>query len=160
MSRGTVRWAYAINQWDPNIDDFVRDEDHERALKTISICGFSGVELTAANFLGWEPWGNPNAIADRYGSAAGLGERLRSCAIDGVSSWVLDVSHGFGSQPMGPGEDPLDPEARGRIVEVCVWFATALVELGGSTLVVKPVGSAWRTGPLTDEQIGVLAETW
>ena len=160
MSQSAVRWAYAISQWDPNIDDFVRDEDHERALKTIAICGFTGVELTAANFMGWEPWGNPNAIVDRYGSLAELRAGFERCAIDGASSWVLDVSHGFEKQIEAPGVDPLDPSARDRVVEVAAWFAEALHELGGSTLVVKPVGSAWRTGPLGDEQIRVLADTW
>jgi hypothetical protein len=42
-----IRWGYAINQWKPQFDDFVRREQHERALKTISIAGFEGVELTA-----------------------------------------------------------------------------------------------------------------
>ena len=162
MSTGEpgVRWSYAINQWDPNIDDFVRDEDHERALKTISICGFSGVELTAANFMGWEPWGNPNAIVDRYGSLRELRSRLERCGIEAVSSWVLDVSRGFEKQIEAPGVDPLDPSARDRVVDVSAWFAEALHALGGSALVVKPVGSAWRTGPLADETIGVLSQTW
>ena len=35
----SIRWAYAINQWKPQFDDFVRREQHERALKTISIAG-------------------------------------------------------------------------------------------------------------------------
>ncbi len=160
MSPAPIRWAYAINQWEPNIDDFVRDEDHERALKTISACGFSGIELTAANFMGWKPWGNPNAITDRYGSVAALNERLRACAIGAVSSWVLDVSHGFEKQIEAPGVDPLDPSARERIADVSRWFAGALQELGGSILVVRPVGSAWRTGSLSGEQIRVLADTW
>jgi inosose dehydratase len=43
----SIRWGYAINQWKPQFDDFVRREQHERALKTISIAGFEGVELTA-----------------------------------------------------------------------------------------------------------------
>src|SRR4029453_13140770 len=42
----SIRWAYAINQWKPQFDDFVRREQHERALKTMSIAGFEGVELT------------------------------------------------------------------------------------------------------------------
>ena len=42
----TIRWSYAINQYKPQFDDFVRREDHERALKTMSIAGFEGVELT------------------------------------------------------------------------------------------------------------------
>lgn len=40
-----IRWAYAINQWKPQFDDFVRREQHERALKTISIAGFEGSTL-------------------------------------------------------------------------------------------------------------------
>jgi inosose dehydratase len=45
ISAGAIKWAYAINQWKPQFDDFVRREQHERALKTISIAGF-GVRLT------------------------------------------------------------------------------------------------------------------
>ena len=46
-------------------------------------------------------------------------------------------------------------------MQVSAWFTKgALQELGGSTLVVKPVGSAWRVGPLGNEQIRVLADTW
>lgn len=158
---GNVRWSYAINQWDPNIDDFVRDEDHERACKTVAASGFAGIELTAANFLGWEPWGNPNAIEARYGSVGALRERLQNWGIEAVSSWIVDVSHDyFGSQPMAPGQNQLDPADGAEIARACGWFAEALRELGGSTLVAAPVGSAWRTGPLSDEQIRVLADTW
>ena len=58
-----IRWGYALNQWDTNIDAFVRKRDHERAFKTISISGFSGVELTAESFGPWEPLGSPEQIA-------------------------------------------------------------------------------------------------
>ena len=65
-----IRFAYAINQWKPQFDDFVRREQHERALKTISIAGFEGVELTAGTGR-WEPLGNPQqlAAADRAGGS-------------------------------------------------------------------------------------------
>ena len=53
-----IRWGYAINQWKPQFDDFVRREQHERALKTISVAGFEGVELSAGTGR-WEPLGNP-----------------------------------------------------------------------------------------------------
>ena len=160
-SEAGVRWAYAINQWDPNIDDFVRDEDHERACKVVAASGFSGIELTAANFLGWEPLGNLNAIRDRYGSLEALRTRLQGWGIDAVSSWVLDPGHDyFGIQPMAPGQNPLEPGDRDEVVRACGWFAEALRELGGATLVVRPVGSAWQTGPLSDEQITTLAGTW
>ena len=60
-----IRWAYAINQWKPQFDDFVRREQHERALKTISIAGFEGVELNAGTGR-WEPLGNPQQLAANF----------------------------------------------------------------------------------------------
>ena len=61
-----IRWSYAINQWKPQFDDFVRREQHERALKTISIAGFEGVELTYGTGR-WEPLGNPQQLAANFG---------------------------------------------------------------------------------------------
>ena len=84
-----IRWAYAINQWKPQFDDFVRREDHERAIKTISIAGFEGVELTAGTGR-WEPLGNPEQLAANFGSVAKFKEFLDACAIGAVSSWFYD----------------------------------------------------------------------
>ncbi|QIG39188.1 TIM barrel protein [Microbacterium sp. 4R-513] len=154
-----VRWAYALNQWDTNIDAFVRRRDHERAFKTISISGFSAVELTAVSFGPWEPFGSPDEIEKLYGSLDGLRAFLRECALEGVSSYVYDPFVGFEVE-MGRGPDPLDPGSLERIAQTATWFATAVHRLGGGALVVRPVGSAWQTGPLTDEQIGVLARLW
>ncbi|MGN6445221.1 sugar phosphate isomerase/epimerase family protein [Amnibacterium sp.] len=154
-----IRWGYALNQWDTNIDAFVRKRDHERALKTVAISGFEGVELTAVSFGAWEPFGTPQQIADLYGSLEGLLEVLRACALTAVSSYVYDPFVGFDVE-MGRGPDPLDPAGHPRIISTAVWFADALQRLGGSTLVVRPAGSAWQTGALSDEQIAVLATCW
>lgn len=154
-----VRWAYAVNQWDTNIDSFVRKREHERAFKTVSISGFSGVELTAVSFGAWEPLGTPQQLADLYGSVEKFGEFLTSCAIDAVSSYVYDPSVGFEVE-MGRGPDPLDPASVEQIVRTARWFANALRRLGGSVLVVRAAPSAWQTGALSDEQIGVLADLW
>lgn len=154
-----VRWAYAINQWDTNIDSFVRKREHERAFKTASISGFSGVELTAESFGAWEPLGTPQQLADLYGSVEKFGEFLSSCAIEAVSSYVYDPSVGFEVE-MGRGPDPLDPASVEQIVRTARWFADALRRLGGSVLVVRAAPSAWQTGALSDEQIGVLATLW
>lgn len=154
-----VRWAYAINQWDTNIDSFVRKREHERAFKTASISGFSGVELTAESFGAWEPLGTPQQLADLYGSIEAFGEFLSSCAIEAVSSYVYDPSVGFEVE-MGRGPDPLDPASVEQIVRTARWFADALRRLGGSVLVVRAAPSAWQTGALSDEQIGVLATLW
>lgn len=154
-----IRWGYALNQWDTNIDAFVRRRDHERAFKTISISGFDGVEFTAVSFGPWEPFGSPEEIAKLYGSIEELREFLAECALDAVSSYVYDPFVGFDVE-MGRGPDPLDPDALERIAETAVWFADAVHRLGGSSLVVRPVGSAWQTGALSDEQIGTLARLW
>lgn len=154
-----VRWAYAINQWDTNIDSFVRKREHERAFKTVSISGFSGIELTAVSFGAWEPLGTPQQLADLYGSVEEFGRFLASCAIDAVSSYVYDPSVGFEVE-MGRGPDPLDPASVEQIVRTARWFADALRRLGGSVLVVRAAPSAWQTGALSDEQIGVLADLW
>lgn len=154
-----VRWAYAINQWDTNIDSFVRKREHERAFKTASISGFSGVELTAESFGAWEPLGTPQQLADLYGSIEAFGEFLSSCAIEAVSSYVYDPSVGFEVE-MGRGPDPLDPASVEQIVRTARWFADALRRLAGSVLVVRAAPSAWQTGALSDEQIGVLATLW
>ncbi|KAA9105071.1 sugar phosphate isomerase/epimerase family protein [Microbacterium rhizomatis] len=154
-----IRWAYALNQWDTNIDAFVRRRDHERAFKTISISGFSGVEFTAVSFGPWEPFGSPAEIANLYGSIEQLRSFLADCALDAVSSYVYDPFVGFDVE-MGRGPDPLDPDSLEPIAATAVWFADAVHRLGGDALVVRPVGSAWQTGPLSDEQIGTLARLW
>lgn len=154
-----IRWSYALNQWDTNIDAFVRRRDHERAFKTISISGFSGVEFTAVSFGPWEPFGTPDEIAKLYGSLDGLRAFLADCALDAVSSYVYDPFVGFEVE-MGRGPDPLEPESLEPIARTALWFAEALQRLGGDTLVVRPVGSAWQTGALSDDQIGTLARLW
>lgn len=161
MTSGTpaVKWGYALNQWDTNIDEFVRDRDHERAFKTISVCGFPGIELTALSFGPWEPLGNPDAIAARYGSPAALLRRLNTCRVDAVCSFMLDPAIGFETE-MGRGPDPLDSTSRDKLVDTARWFSSTLRELGGSVLVARPVGSAWQTGRIDEERMRALAETW
>lgn len=154
-----ARWAYAINQWDTNIDSFVRKREHERAFKTASISGFSGVELTAESFGPWEPLGTPQQLADLYGSVEGFGEFLSSCAIEAVSSYVYDPAVGFEVE-MGRGPDPLDPGSVEQIVRTARWFSDAIRRLGGSVLVVRASPSAWQTGALSAEHIDVLANLW
>jgi inosose dehydratase len=154
-----ARWAYAVNQWDTNIDDFVRKRAHERAFKTIAISGFDAVELTASSFGPWEPLGTPEQIANLYGSLEDFAGVLRRCALQGVSSYVYDPFVGFEVE-MGRGPDPLEPSSVEPITRTALWFADAVHRLGGGALVVRPAGSAWQTGPLTDEQILTLATCW
>lgn len=153
-----IRWAYAINQWKPQFDDFVRREAHERALKTISIAGFEAVELTSGTGR-WQPMGNPEQLAANFGSVAGFGEFVRGCALTGVSSWVYDpaersMEHLTGSL------SPLSADDVPTLVAEARWYARALAELGGSVLVVPAGPAAEDKPPLDDAALDQLAATW
>jgi inosose dehydratase len=111
------------------------------------------------SFGPWEPFGSPDEIAKLYGSLDGLRSFLADCALEAVSSYVYDPFVGFEVE-MGRGPDPLDPEALDQIAATSLWFADAVHRLGGDALVVRPVGPAWQTGPLSGDQIGTLARLW
>jgi inosose dehydratase len=153
-----IRWAYAINQWKPQFDDFVRREDHERALKTISIAGFEGVELTAGTGR-WEPLGNPEQLAANFGSVARFKEFLDACAIGAVSSWFYDPQQ-RSLEHLTPPLSPLVAADGPGIVEQAEWFAQALQQLGGSVLVVRAAPSAGEVEQLDDAGLQQLADTW
>jgi inosose dehydratase len=153
-----IKWGYAINQWKPQFDDFVRREQHERALKTISIAGFDGVELTAGTGR-WEPLGNPHQLAANFGSLAGFKEFLAGCAVDAVSSWYWDPQERSMEHLTGPLSPLVEADAP-VIAERAGEYAAALTELGGSVLVVRPVPGAGDVDPLDDDAIAVLAACW
>ena len=154
-----IRWAYAINQWKPQFDDFVRREQHERALKTMSIAGFEGVELTAGD--------RPVGAA---GQPAAAGRQLRfgrrlprvpaaAARIDAVSSWFWDPAERSMEHLTGP-LSPLSADDVPAIVERATWYAEALAELGGSVLLVRPTPGAGDVEPLDDDAFGRLAACW
>ena len=150
--------GYAINQWKPGMAHFVRTEEHERAFKTIAACGFDEVELRAGSFR-WEPLGRPERIVQYYGSIDAFVDVLHACGIQRVSSLFFDPGEMILEEPSF-GRDPLDPADRDGIVGAARPFAQLLQELGASTLVVRPVGSYWRTGALSEPQLDELAATW
>ncbi|MGY1620482.1 sugar phosphate isomerase/epimerase family protein [Geodermatophilus sp. SYSU D00691] len=153
-----IRFSYALNQWKPQFDDFVRREEHERALKTISIAGFEGVELSYGTGR-WEPFGNPQQVEANFGSLAGFREFLASCALDAVSSWAYDPSQRSMEHLTGP-LSPLSADDVPAIVEKARWFAGALAELGGSVLLVPAAPPAGDVDPLDDDALGRLAACW
>ncbi|RFU18854.1 sugar phosphate isomerase/epimerase family protein [Geodermatophilus marinus] len=155
---GGIRWGYAINQWKPQFDDFVRREQHERALKTISIAGFEGVELTYGTGR-WEPLGNPQQLAANFGSVTGFGEFVRGCALDAVSSWYWDPAERSMEHLTGP-LSPMAEDDLPAMVERARELAGALPELGGSVLVVRPVPGAGDVEPLGDDALGRVAACW
>ena len=153
-----IRWGYALNQWKPQFDDFVRREQHERALKTISIAGFEGAELTAGTGR-WEPLGNPQQIAANFGSLEGFRDFLGACGVDAVSSFVYDPQQRSSEHLTGP-LSPLADSDTPAIVARAVWFAEALTQLGGTVLVVRPAPSAGDVEPLDDSALDRLAACW
>ena len=153
-----IRWGYAINQWKPQFDDFVRREQHERALKTMSIAGFRAVELTSGTGR-WEPLGNPRQLVANFGSLAGFRRFLDDCAIDGVSSWFWN-SQERSMEHLTGGLSPLAPADVPTMVDRAAWYAEALAELGGSVLLVKPTPDAGDVPPLDHDAIAQLAATW
>jgi inosose dehydratase len=153
-----VSVGYAINQWKPGMAQFVRTEEHERAFKTIAACGFDEVELRAGSFR-WEPLGRPERIVQYYGSIDAFVDVLHACGIQRVASFFFDPGDLILEEPSF-GRDPLDPADRDGIVAAVRPFAEFLQEVGGSTLVVRPVGSFWRTGALAEPQLDELAATW
>ena len=153
-----IRWSYGINQFKPQFDDFTRRREHERALRVISISGFTGVELTAGTGR-WEPLGNPTQLVANFGSVAGFREFVEGAALDSVSSWVWDPTSPF-QEDLTHGTDPLDPAARPLLIEHARWLSKALAELGGSVLVARPCAGAGRTGAIDDVAMDALASTW
>ena len=153
-----IRWGYAINQWKPQFDDFVRREQHERAFKTISIAGFEGIELNAGTGR-WEPPGNPHQLIANFGSLAGFREFLSSCGIETVTSWFWDPQERSMEHLTGP-LSPLADADIPAIVSRAAEYAVALTELGGSVLVVRPAPGAGDVDPLTDDAIAQLAACW
>jgi inosose dehydratase len=153
-----IRWGYAINQWKPQFDDFVRREQHERALKTISVAGFEGVELTAGTGR-WEPLGNPQQLAANFGSLGGFREFLSGCAVDAVSSWAWDPQERSMEHLTGP-LSPLAESDLPAVIERAGEYAAALAELGGSVLVVRPAPGAGDVDPLDVEALDRLAACW
>ena len=156
--KDTLRWAYALNQWNFRLDVFVRHEDQQRALKTMAACGFDHVELASGTGR-WDNIARPEVILLNHGSADGFLEFLRGCSVQGVSSMFWD-----------PGQ-PVEEEGwafrstRNRddhhaIVESAKPFVDFLAAIGAEQLVVRPVGSAWMAPPLSADDIAAVGAVW
>lgn len=155
----TLRWAYALNQWNFRMDVFVRHEHQQRALKTVSAVGFDHIELASGTGGRWDNIGRPEVILANHGDAAGFLRFLAQADVHGVSSHFWD--------PGLPAEEegyaflmPLDPGQHDRIVAAAEPFIGFLAAVGGERLVVRPAPSAWMTGPLDDDAIRLLGTLW
>ena len=95
--KDSLRWSYALNQWNVRLDVFVRHEDQQRALKTVSACGFDHVELASGTGR-WDNISRPEVILLNHGSHAGFLDFLRKARVQGVSIMFWD--------PQAPAEEP------------------------------------------------------
>ena len=152
-----IRWGYAMNQWN-TVNNTLRREQIERALKVVSVCGFSGVELKAGTGR-WEPLGRPELINISFGSASEFQRFLRSCSIDKVVSWYYDPGQYF-LEEGSMGRNPANPADHQGIVDSLTPFAEFLQEIGAEFMNVRPMGSFWRETPVTAEKIKHAAACW
>lgn len=154
----SLRWAYAINQWNFRMDVFVRHEDQQRALKTMSVLGFDHVELVAGTGR-WDNLGRPETILLNHGSPEGFLEFLNRAGVRGVSSMFWD--------PGAPCEEEgwawrttMNPADHDGLVEAARPFIDFLASVGCQQLVVRPVGSAWMAPPITGDTIKIIGQAW
>ncbi len=139
-----IRWGYAINQWRNTEVDLVRQEQRESALKVISVCGFTGVEITNAAI------GGPELVNAYFGSIHKFLDFVHSCGVDRVCSFFADL-----------GGDPGNPEDHPRMVESAKVIASFLQQTGGKCLVVRPIGSYWKEAPsLIEKKITTVGDCW
>ena len=94
--KDTLRWSYALNQWNVRLDVFVRHEDQQRALKTVSACGFDTIELASGTGR-WDNISRPEVILLNHGSHLGFLDFLGRAKVQGVSSMFWD--------PQAPAEE-------------------------------------------------------
>ncbi|WP_433364583.1 sugar phosphate isomerase/epimerase family protein [Actinoplanes sp. CA-142083] len=153
-----LRWAYALNQWNFRLDVFVRHEDHRRALQTVAACGFDHVELAAGTGR-WDNLGRPETIALNHGSPAAFLDFVRSCAVDGISSFLWDPGQPVEEEGWAF-RSTRNPDDHAAIVESAKPFIDFLAAAGGSQLVARPVGSAWMGPPLDPAAFHAIGEVW
>nr|WP_274636107.1 sugar phosphate isomerase/epimerase [Microbacterium bovistercoris] len=155
----TLRWSYALNQWNYRMDVFVRHDEQLRALKTVSALGFDHVELASGMGGRWDNIGRPEVILANHGDADGFSRFLGRASIGGISSVFWD--------PGAPVEEEgyaflmtVDPSQHDRIVAAASPFVSFLSSMGAEQLVVRPAPSAWMTGPLDDQAVRRVASLW
>ncbi|MEV7976734.1 sugar phosphate isomerase/epimerase [Streptomyces sp. NPDC086519] len=154
-----IRLGYAVNQWKPNFDDFTRPEQHERALKVIAACGFTGVELCGGTGR-WDPLGRPASIAATYGSTRAFLDIVRGTGLEAVSSWYVDPGEPV-DEELSRGRSILERARHGEITEALLPFAEFLATAGGTRLVVRALPAAWTLDrPLPGAAITDAAAGW
>jgi inosose dehydratase len=156
--RDTLRWAYALNQWNVRMDVFVRHSDQQRAFKTVSACGFDHIELAAGTGR-WDNLGRPEVILLNHGSHAGFLEFLRTGSVAGVSSMFWDPGQPVEEEGWAF-RSTARPADHDGIVESAKPFVDFLAAIGAEKLVTRPTGSAWMSPPLDADTVKNVGEVW
>ena len=157
--RDSLRWAYALNQWNVRLDVFVRHEDQQRALKTVSACGFDTIELGSGTAR-WDNISRPEVILANHGSHEGFLDFLRRARVQGVSSVFWDALAPAEEEEGYAFRSTADPADSDAIVEWAKPFVDFVAGVGAEQLVVRPVGSAWMSPPLGPDQLATIGAVW
>src|SRR3954453_1925765 len=157
--KDSLRWSYALNQWNVRLDVFVRHEDQQRALKTVSACGFDHVELASGTGR-WDNISRPEVILLNHGSHEGFLAFLRRARVQGVSSMFWDPQSPAEEEEGDAFRSTATPEDDDAILEGARPFVGLVAGVGADQLVVRPVGSAWMSPPLGGVGIKLVGEVW
>ena len=153
---GPIKWGYAFNQWKMGWQGFARVEDHIRALKVTSACGFRNVELTAGTGP-WDPTGRPESIAQNFGSVAKFAATHADWGIDRFPGVFLDpVQFSFEEGHGGLATTVRADHA--LLLQQAGVFARFVAAVGGEYLVVQPFPPFWKQGALTEATLAIAAE--
>ncbi len=139
-----IRWGYAVNQWRNLEVDLVRKDQIGSAFKVVSVCGFDGVEITDTAI------GMHDYIPGLFGSVQNFMNFMNSCGVERVCSFFANYYEG----------SSLNAADHVRLAEYFSHLAGFVAQLGGSRLLVRPMGPYWREAPITDDKIKTAAECW
>ncbi|MCC7462489.1 MAG: TIM barrel protein [Gammaproteobacteria bacterium] len=153
---GRIRWGYAFNQWKLGWQGFARVEDHIRALKITSACGFRHVELTAGTGP-WDPTGRPESIAQNFGSVRKFAATHGDWGIERFPGVCFDPAQ-FSFEEGHGGLRTTVRADHALLLQQAGVFARFLAEVGGEYLVVQPFPPFWKDGPLTSGTLAIAAE--
>lgn len=153
-----TRWAYATNQWKAGFTGFARLEQHERALKVTSACGFDAIELTAGTGR-WDPMGRPENIVLNFGSVEHFRLKLRDWGIRQVASLFFDPLQ-MSFEELHHGLECSDRTQHALLLQQAGVFARFLAEVGGDCLVVRALPPHGRHGGLDAARQAAAAEAW
>lgn len=154
----TLRWSYALNQWNNGHDRFVLREAHTSAFKTLAISGFDAVEIPCGSGR-WEPLGRKDWIEKFYGSVEGLRAEMAACGIRAASSFLFNPAEPIFEEG-AYGLSILNPADHGRILNTLRQYGELLPALGGDTLVVRALPNWSDKTTLDAATMQVAADGW